>query len=122
MILLDTNILIEVLRGSDLADRLEKMDENFAISAVTEMELYFGARDKRELRRIMKFLAGFEIIHLDEPVSRRATELIAEYAKSHRLAIPDALIAATALIHNLPLLTLNKKDFRYIEGIELIKI
>jgi tRNA(fMet)-specific endonuclease VapC len=41
------------------------------------------------------------------------------YSLSHKLAIPDALIAATALVHDMSLYTLNLKDFRFIEGINL---
>ena len=45
--------------------------------------------------------------------------LLESYALSHRLSVPDALIAATALRHNLKLYTFNLKDFRYIEGLTL---
>jgi len=41
-----------------------------------------------------------------------------EYTLSHNLSLPDGLIASTALIENVPLYTLNKKDFKYIEGIQ----
>ena len=47
------------------------------------------------------------------------TNLIFKYAKSHNLTIPDALIAATAK-RNIPLFTLNLKDFKYIDEINLI--
>jgi predicted nucleic acid-binding protein len=41
------------------------------------------------------------------------------YSLSHKLSLPDALIAATALVHDLKLYTLNVKDFRFIAGLEL---
>lgn len=41
------------------------------------------------------------------------------YSLSHKLSLPDALIAATALVHNLELYTLNTKDFRSIFGLQL---
>jgi predicted nucleic acid-binding protein len=47
--------------------------------------------------------------------------LLEEYALSHKLSVPDALIAATALQHNLHLYTLNIKDFRFIAGLNLHK-
>ncbi len=40
---------------------------------------------------------------------------------SHKLCIPDALIAATALIYSIELYTLNSKDFQFIENIQLYK-
>jgi tRNA(fMet)-specific endonuclease VapC len=42
-----------------------------------------------------------------------------KYVLSQRLSLPDALIAATALRHDLSLYTLNLKDFKYIPGIKL---
>jgi len=42
-----------------------------------------------------------------------------EYSLSHKLAIPDALIAATAVVNSISLYTLNTKDFRFIEGLTL---
>jgi len=51
----------------------------------------------------------------------KLTERIFEYAKSHNLAIPDSLIASTVISIKLKLLTLNLKDFKYIDGLELIK-
>jgi predicted nucleic acid-binding protein len=41
------------------------------------------------------------------------------YSLSHKLSLPDALIAATALVHDLKLYTLDVKDFRFIAGLEL---
>jgi predicted nucleic acid-binding protein len=47
-------------------------------------------------------------------------ELIARYAKSHGLQIPDAIIAATALELSAPLLTFNTRDFKFIDGLSLV--
>lgn len=41
------------------------------------------------------------------------------YSLSHKLSLPDALIAATALSHDVKLYTLNIKDFRFISGLQL---
>jgi predicted nucleic acid-binding protein len=49
-------------------------------------------------------------------------ELIKTYSKSHNLNLPDALIAATAIIKQMPLITLNLKDFKYIDELEIITI
>ena len=43
------------------------------------------------------------------------------YSLSHKITIPDALIAATALVHDISLYTLNIKDFRFIEELNLYK-
>jgi tRNA(fMet)-specific endonuclease VapC len=121
MILCDTNILIEFYKDNeDVSNALRAIGvADIAVSVVTVGELYFGARDKRELLKMKKHLAGLHPIPVDVEISDRYLTLLESYALSHRLNVPDALIAATALRHNLKLYTLNSKDFRYIEGLTL---
>ena len=83
------------------------------------MELYYGAKNKDELRKIKEYLEAFEVIQVNAESSQLAVDLIELYAKSHGLNLPDALIAATGIIHGYKLYTLNLKDFRYIEGLAL---
>ena len=54
-------------------------------------------------------------------VSNQFLQLMATYSLSHKLSIPDALIAATALVHNVELFTLNVKDFHFIPGLTLFE-
>lgn len=121
MIVLDTNILIEVLKGNPkTVHQVQTLDEALAISSISVMELYYGARDKQEVKKIEKFVSLFTILHLNEAISFKAMQLIQTYAKSHTLDIPDGLIASTVLTHNIELFTYNLKDFKYIEKIKLI--
>ena len=83
------------------------------------MEILFGALDKNELKLIQNNINDYNIIHLNEDISKNAIDLIARYSKSHNLDIPDALIAATAIIHNIRLFTYNNKDFKYIKDLFL---
>ena len=123
MILLDTNILIEVLKNNEkIVKLLNGMQEEFAISSITQMELYYGAFNKAEIRKLEKFFANFEIIYLNEEIARVATDLIKRYAKSHNLDIPDSLIAASAIVQNCTLFTLNRRDFWYIDNIKLLEV
>ena len=118
-IILDTNILIEILKNNqNTIKEVEKFDEHY-ISAISKMELFYGALNKKELEKLNQFIELFIIIPLNEKISNIATNLIYKYAKSHTLDIPDSLIAATSLNVDYPLLTYNKKDFKYIEGIIL---
>ena len=121
MILCDTNIFIEAFKNNPSATSLLRHIgfENISLSAVTLMELYFGALNKRELSKIKRQLQELEIIEIDKEISAEATNLIEKYSKSHGLQIPDALIAATAIHYNMELLTYNLKDFKFIEGIKL---
>jgi hypothetical protein len=120
-IVLDTNILIEVLKGNQtIIQKLESLDFTLAISSITVMELYFGAFNKEEILRLQKFINLFEVIEINENISIISTELIFKYSKSHHLAIPDSLIAATAINEESKLYTLNLKDFRYIDELNLL--
>ena len=123
MILCDTNVIIETLKGDEKTIKvMESIGlENIAISSVTVMELYFGALNKRELNKIKKHLKALNIVHFNNDVSELAVSMIESYSKSHGLQIPDAIIAATALSLEIKLFTLNLKDFRYIDGLKLQK-
>ena len=119
-VILDTNILIEILKDNKITiSQVNKFDELY-ISEITEMELYYGAFNKQELFQLKKFIYFFNVIPINEKISNKAKNLIFEYSKSHNLAIPDALIGATALVKNYQLFTYNLKDFRYIENIKLV--
>ena len=121
MILCDSDILIEALKNNPRAiDSLRNIGfENIAISAITVMELYFGAVNKRELTKIKNRLQRLRIVHIDQEICEAAMNLVEKYAKSHSLHIPDALIAATAICQRMELLTYNVKDFKFIKDINL---
>ncbi|WP_418185570.1 type II toxin-antitoxin system VapC family toxin [Aliarcobacter vitoriensis] len=119
-IILDTNILIEILKNNrETIKEVEKYDIHH-ISIITVMELFYGALNKNELQKLKKFTELFNIIPIDEQISDLAKDLIYQYAKSHTLDIPDSLIASTAIKLNLPFLSYNKKDFKFIKNINLV--
>jgi predicted nucleic acid-binding protein len=121
MILLDTNILIEILKGNkDTVKMVEDFSTPVSISSISAMELYYGAINKQEIKKIERFISLFETLHLTKEISLKATHLIKLYAKSHTLDIPDSLIASTAIVHNCKLATYNTKDFRYIDDLVLV--
>ncbi len=121
MILCDTNILIEFYKGNpEILGELQHIGQsNLAVSVITEAELYFGALNKSELNMIRKHLAAISRIPVDVAVSDRFLILMQTYSLSHKLSLPDALIAATALVHSMKLYTLNTVDFRFIPELQL---
>ncbi len=121
MILCDTNILIEFYKNNrQISAVLRDIGpKNLAISAVTTAELYYGALNKQELRQIKKHLALLHTYPITLPISNSFLTLMEDYVLGHKLSLPDALIAATALVHDVTLYTLNRKDFHYIPGLEL---
>lgn len=113
--MLDTNILILALRSTskalDFLDGLQEKSETAHISVVTRTEVLAGMRDYEEIRT-MELLHSFNNLPIDEPVADRAGRLIYHYVRQGvQLSFPDAQIAATALHHNLTLVTTNTKHF-----------
>lgn len=121
MILCDTNILIEFYKNNPaIIQELRIIGQsNIAVSVIIQAELYFGALNKRELLKIRRHLALIHRYPVDAVVSEYFIELMETYSLSHGLAIPDALIAATALVHDVELFTQNTRDFRFIAGLSL---
>lgn len=110
--LLDTCILVDLLRGSAQAGAaVMDLAERPHVCSVSAMELAAGARSQREEKRIVALLEQFRRLDLDEPVFYLAGALLRHYRSSHGLDILDALIAATAEHHGLKLATLNVKHF-----------
>ncbi|MGB9889902.1 MAG: type II toxin-antitoxin system VapC family toxin [Anaerolineae bacterium] len=122
-VLIDTDVLIDAARGMSAAlaylKRIEEQ-EQASISIITEMELIVGCRNKRELRALERFLAHFRVIPVNPQISSTAVELLRQYRLSHGLLIADALIAATALFLEIPLLTKNQSDYRFVSGLQLL--
>jgi len=124
MLLCDTNIFIEMYRrNAVICTELEKIGhDNIAVSDVTRAELFYGAINKSELKMICNDLDQVSTLHINTEISEMAVSLVEQYCLSHKLDIEDALIAATAIYHNIELFTLNTKDFKFIPNIKLYQI
>jgi predicted nucleic acid-binding protein len=121
--IVDTDILIDAGRGvieaiACLQDN--ELKSSLATSAVTQMELFVSCLNKSELLEVERFLGRFQILPLNEPISDMAVDLLRQYRLSHGLLIPDALIAATALIFDAPFISKNQRDYRFITGLNLL--
>jgi len=119
--LIDSDVLVWLTRGHPgAAQRLNQISP-WRISVVTYIELAQGCRDKTELARLKKGLAAHEtqVLPITPAISQRAAELIDALALSPGLRLADALIGATALEHDLTLLTANLKHFNALEGLRL---
>lgn len=121
MVLCDTNIFISAFNGRpDTIDQLSKIGfTEILLSAVTVMELLQGMGDKKELAEMKKKIKFYDVVQIDSAISQKAIEFIETYKLSHGLQIPDAIIGATAVVHQIPLYTYNLRDFNFLPGIIL---
>ncbi|MCU0340292.1 MAG: type II toxin-antitoxin system VapC family toxin [Spirosomaceae bacterium] len=121
MLLVDSNIFINYLRGyvpeKAFIESIGKA--NMGLSVIVEMELYNGVLNRNEYVKIKKELLGMIRIPINEEISNTALLLSQQYALSHQMSVSDTLIAATALVFDLELLTYNLKDFRFIPGLKV---
>ena len=121
--LVDTDILIDAaLLLSEAVTCLDSLKKasNLSISVITQMELIVGCRNKFELRKMEQFLERFEVVPVSEEISRRAIELLQRYYLSHGLLIPDALIAATAMVLDCDFVSKNQRDYRFMDNLKLL--
>ena len=117
--LLDTGVVIDVLRGREVARRFVKsLGTQVRVSVVSVTEVYAGSRNQQEERTFETLLAPFRIISVAGAESRLAGQFIRHYGRSHGVGPFDALIAATAEYHRLALATLNVKHFPMFPGLK----
>ena len=116
MIFVDTCILIDY--SKDKID-IDLSSSDYCINSIVELEFKVGALNKRELKKIKRILSQIQSISVNQDILDLANKLLDKYVLSHNMGIYDAIIASTSLMYNLPLWTYNKKDFRYIEELEL---
>lgn len=114
-LLLDSDIVIEVLRSRDapLARRWKSLAASETLllySPVTAAEVWHGCRPS-EAASTAGILDALTCVPIDGAIGRKAGEYLRQYHRSHGLQIGDALIAATASIHGVPLWTRNVKHY-----------
>ena len=114
--LVDTDIAIDFLRRRDYAQKLlEHWAEEglLAISTLTHLEIYQGMKAGEE-RATNAFLDGLVSVAVDVPIARRAGTMLGELrTKGTTIGIADAIIAATALQFDAPLLTNNVEHYPF---------
>lgn len=121
--LVDTDVLIWCLRGNSKAvDTVEKLPRR-KVSAITRMELMQGCRDNREHHLLRRFLHDneVEVIELTAEVGYRADLWMEQFHLANGVGVADCLIAASASVLGLPLLTANARHFRCFPTLDVHK-
>lgn len=106
-VLVDSDIVIDHIRGIRPLPPLP-----LAYSVITRCELFAGRDDPKGLRRLLAPLQEFPV---DSEIAERGGTL----KRDSQVPTPDALIAATALKHQLPLMTRNRRHFERVPGLTL---
>src|SRR5881394_1896821 len=115
--LCDSNILIYAADPDDTRclPFVERPDA--AIASVSRIEVLgfpgFGGLTQDQQQRLREIITSMVELQLDERVIERAITV----RQQRRTTLADAVIAATALVHDRPLVTRNTADFRHIAGI-----
>jgi len=120
----DTSIFIEFLRKKDKTKTvLYSLPETttIAISSVTLYELLMGATDKSKNKDVKILTEDLLILSLDQEVAKKSAEIYHQLRnENNMIEFRDIFIAATCLVHNMPLKTLNNKHFERIEGLKIL--
>jgi predicted nucleic acid-binding protein len=106
-VLVDSDVIIDHIRGARPLP-----DVSLAYSVITRCELFSGRDEADVLRKMLKPM--HEIV-VDTRIAERGGTL----RRTFQLPTPDALIAATALEHDLPLMTRNQRHFGRVDGLDL---
>ncbi len=115
MILIDSDIIIWILRGrSDIKDKLEEfikdLNEEVFITPIQVSEIYAGLKEKEKIDTAL-FLETIPCAEINYRIGKLAGEFLNLYRKSHDVTLDDAIIAACSKIYNFKLWTLNKKHY-----------
>jgi predicted nucleic acid-binding protein len=116
--LVDTNCVIDYLE-TRLPERANQFIDNIAVqfSVITRIEiLVWPGATSKQLQILSDFIASSTVFDFDEKVILKTIEI----RRFFRLKLPDAIIAATALVHELELITRNIKDFERAVGLTSI--
>jgi predicted nucleic acid-binding protein len=117
-LLVDTDVLIDFLRGHEQAKHfIANLPEDVFISAITVAELYVGVRNGKERTTLAELIDTFEVIDLDAELAAEGGLLRRDYGLSHGVGLNDALIAATAINNRLQLVTLDARHYPTIKNV-----
>jgi predicted nucleic acid-binding protein len=122
MILLDTDVMVDLMRGYEPAIAwLDSLGaEAIGIPGLVAMELFQGCRDRVEQQQVERALRAHALYWPTERDCTRALDSFMEYHLSHGIGVLDALVAETAVGLRFQLATFNDRHYRVIGALETI--
>ena len=117
--LLDTDVLIDFLRGySKAVDFVNANSFQIILSSIVVAELYAGVKGESELKVLESFISLFKVVPVTSEIANTGGLYKRNYGKSHGVGLADAIIAATCEAENAELKTLNVKHYPMIKDLK----
>jgi predicted nucleic acid-binding protein len=118
--LVDSNVIIDYVSNRIPEKSAKQLDiyfnSNFSVSIISKIEVLGFNTQEYELEQLESFIQLSSIVYIDEAVADKTIEI----RRMKRIKLPDAIIAATALVQNCILLSHNTTDFNKIEGLQVL--
>lgn len=118
--LVDSNVIIDYVSNRIPEKSAKQLDiyfnSNFSVSIISKIEVLGFNTQEYELEQLKSFIQLSSIVYIDEAVAGKTIEI----RRMKRIKLPDAIIAATALVQNCILLSHNSTDFNKIEGLQVL--
>ncbi|MBV9469637.1 MAG: hypothetical protein JOZ57_10385, partial [Abitibacteriaceae bacterium] len=119
-VLVHTDVCIALATGAAPAVRFfEQPPVEIRLATASYLTLLGGAQNEEQLQRIRRFVQPYAVLSLGPMASSRSVELLLAHTLADGLEPLDALIAATALAHEIPLVTQHLRPFRNIQGLTI---
>lgn len=117
-LLIDTDVIIEYLRGrSEAVEYLESLTSDLYISVISVAELFAGIKGDEEEKSLKQLLLVLIVVPVTEKTARLGGLYRRDYRPSHGTGLADALIAATAEENDFSFVTFNRRHFPMISKV-----
>jgi predicted nucleic acid-binding protein len=111
-ILVDTDVLVDFLRGHEQAVAfVNEFSSQIILSPIVVAELYAGVKGNAELTILDNFISLFRVVSLTAEIAKIGGLYKRDFGKSHGVGLADAILAATADAERADLRTLNVKHY-----------
>lgn len=117
-ILVDTDVLVDFLRGNSQAVTfINTLSDRIVLSSIVVAELYAGVKGDAEQETLEDFLSLFRVVPVDAEIAKAGGLYKRNYGKSHGVGLADAILAATAEVEDAELTTLNVRHYPMLKGL-----
>lgn len=118
-ILLDTDVMVDFLRGHSKAVAFFNANaDRIILSAMVVAELYAGVKGEEEQAALEDFVSLFRVVPVDSEIAKAGGLYKRDYGKSHGVGLADGILAASALVCHAELKTLNLKHYPMLKGLK----